>query len=96
MFQFFFYSDEVGHEFGPYSKELEAVLHKCDSVIGYLISKLKETNLFQRTNIIVTSDHGMDTASLDKSIDLIDYVDIKKFKSYGGLTQINIFPVNGK
>lgn len=37
----------------------------------------------------------MDTASYEHSIDLSDYVDITKFKSYGGLTQINIFPNNG-
>lgn len=44
----------------------------------------------------MTSDHGMEQASFNNSIDLSDYVDISKFKSYGGLTQINIFPNSGK
>jgi hypothetical protein len=52
--------------------------------------------LYEDINIIITSDHGMDTANEDKSIDLSDYVDISKFRSYGGLTQINIFPNNRK
>jgi hypothetical protein len=38
----------------------------------------------------------MDEASFKNSIDLSDYVDISKFKSYGGLTQINIFPNDRK
>ena len=54
------------------------------------------TKLFDRLNLIITSDHGMDSASFEKSIDLNDYVDINKFDSYGGLTQINIFPKNCK
>ena len=88
--------DESGHEFGPYSKEIKNVLYRCDLLVGYLIDKLKDNKLFDTTNIIITSDHGMDIATEKNSIDLIDYVDLKKFNSYGGLTQINIFPINGK
>ena len=64
-------------------------------LVGYLLVRLKDLNLFDSTNIIITSDHGMDIATLNQSIDLSDYVDVSKFKSYGGLTQINIFPKNG-
>lgn len=88
--------DETGHTYGPYSKNLENTLFKCDLLVGYLIERLKEESLFEKMNIIITSDHGMDTASLDHSIDLSDYVDIKKFKSYGGLTEISIFPNDRK
>ena len=38
----------------------------------------------------------MDTATPDKAINLCDYVDISKFNSYGGLTEINIFPKDRK
>jgi ectonucleotide pyrophosphatase/phosphodiesterase family protein 5 len=88
--------DETGHTYGPYSNEIKEILLKCDQIIGYLIEKLKELKLFDNMNIIITSDHGMDTASYGNSIDLIDYVDINKFDSYGGLTQINIFPKSCK
>lgn len=87
--------DETGHQFGPYSTQLAQMLIKCDQLVGYLIEKLSEYDLLDQVNIIVTSDHGMDTASADRAINLKDYIDISKFKSYGGLTQINIFPVNG-
>lgn len=87
--------DETGHEFGPFSNEIQEILLKCDKLVGYLIDRLAKFKLLDSTNIIITSDHGMDTASYEHSIDLSDYVDITKFKSYGGLTQINIFPNNG-
>jgi predicted AlkP superfamily pyrophosphatase or phosphodiesterase len=61
-----------------------------------MINSLQKMGLYEDINIIITSDHGMDTANEDKSIDLSDYVDISKFRSYGGLTQINIFPNNRK
>jgi arylsulfatase A-like enzyme len=64
-------------------------------LVGYLIARLKELNLYDSANIIITSDHGMDIAMLNQSIDLSQHVNISKFNSYGGLTQINIFPKNG-
>jgi ectonucleotide pyrophosphatase/phosphodiesterase family member 5 len=84
--------DETGHQFGPYSPEIARMLSNCDYILGYLIQQLKYYGLYDQMNIIITSDHGMDTATPDKAINFCDYVDITKFNSYGGLTQINIFP----
>ena len=88
--------DDTGHQYGPYSSEIVQKIHDCDYILGYLIQKLKYVGLYDQMNIIVTSDHGMDTASPDKAINLADYTDISKFNSYGGLTQINIFPKDRK
>jgi predicted AlkP superfamily pyrophosphatase or phosphodiesterase len=88
--------DDTGHQFGPYSIEISKMIHNCDYVIGYLIQKLKMVGLYDQMNIIITSDHGMDTATEDHSLNLNEYVDISKFNSYGGLTQINIFPHDRK
>lgn len=88
--------DETGHTYGPYSINVKTVLEKLDSVVEYLIEKLVKNDLYDTMNIIITSDHGMDEASLENSINLSDYIDINKFKSYGGLTQINIFPNDRK
>ena len=88
--------DESGHEFGPYSQEIGQVLTKCDLVIGYLMNQLSEAGLAKEMNVIITSDHGMDQVAEERSIDLSDYVDTSKFKQFGGLTQINIFPNNRK
>ncbi|CAF1031782.1 unnamed protein product [Brachionus calyciflorus] len=83
--------DETGHEFGPMSNEIKKILRDIDLILGYLVIRLQDSGM-DDVNIIVSSDHGMDTASFNKSIDLSDYIDVNLFKSYGGLTQINIFP----
>lgn len=88
--------DEYGHQYGPYSEQVVQKIHECDNLVGYLVQKLKSVGLYDRMNIIITSDHGMDTASLENSINLSDYVNITKFKSYGGLTEISIFPNDRK
>lgn len=84
--------DETGHTYGPYSIQIKLLLEEIDQTVGYLIQKLVDNGLFDTTNVIITSDHGMDSASFENSIDLSDYVDTSKFKMYGGLTQVNIFP----
>lgn len=86
--------DETGHQFGPYSEEIGKVLEKIDTLVGYLMIRLEYSGLLDTINVIITSDHGMDTANYEKSLDLSDYVDINLFNIYGGLTQINIFPKN--
>jgi ectonucleotide pyrophosphatase/phosphodiesterase family member 5 len=40
--------DETGHQFGPYSGNLKAILNKIDMIVGYLIEKLINNNLFDR------------------------------------------------
>ena len=90
---YFSESDETGHGYGPSSSPaLRRVLRKCDRTLGYLIERLKAVELFDRAHIMVTSDHGMDHASREHSIDLSDYMDTQKYRAFGGLTQLNIFP----
>lgn len=86
--------DETGHQFGPYSDEIKSILEKIDLLVGYLMISLENLGLLDTINVIITSDHGMDTASYNKSVDLSDYVDVNLFNIYGGLTQVNIFPKN--
>lgn len=85
--------DDYGHIYGPYNKlEMSKILSRCDYIIGYLIEKLKTSGLFDQINIIITTDHGMESVSEDRATYLDKYVDITKFKSYGGLSYRNIFP----
>ena len=57
--------DFTGHKFGPESKEMDQKLVQLDRFIGYFIAKMEEAGLYNQTNIIITSDHGM--ASVDKA-----------------------------
>ncbi|OMJ30279.1 putative pyrophosphatase/phosphodiesterase [Smittium culicis] len=51
--------DSIGHSFGPYSKQVNDSLVQIDNTVGYLVSSLKQRDLFDKVNIIIVSDHGM-------------------------------------
>lgn len=44
--------------YGPYSKQMKEKLQYVDATLGYFLNQLKKNNLFQETNLIITSDHG--------------------------------------
>ena len=60
--------DGTQHRSGPGSPEALAVLKIVDGEIGLLLAKLKTLGLAEKTNIIVTADHGF--ASEPDSADL--------------------------
>lgn len=65
--------DRSGHKFGPDNTTAMAeVLKEVDDNIGLLISELNRTGLWGRTNVLVTSDHGMAQCSADRLIRLDD------------------------
>lgn len=83
--------DKTGHLFGPYSKQMEEKLYALDKTLGYLIEQLKSHHLFDKLNLIVTSDHGMEEIKEQNSIFLNESVDTKLFSAYGRPSSMNIF-----
>jgi len=63
-------TDTYGHKYGPDSPETNHAIAQLDSILGYYFEKLKEINLFDSTDIIVVSDHGMTNVSKDKIINV--------------------------
>ncbi len=62
-FFFFVHFAEVdtrGHAFGENSKEYNDALISADRWTGNIVQKLKELNLYDKTLIYVTADHGFD------------------------------------
>lgn len=51
--------DELGHNEGPNSPNLPAVLEEMDRQLGRLIEATKDVGIFGQTAFILTSDHGM-------------------------------------
>ena len=92
---FFFVEDHTGHLFGPYSKEMKEKLEYLDQVLGYLIDQLKSHHLFEKLNLIITSDHGMESISEETAIFLDSYIDINLFNAYGSRAAYSIFVKNG-
>jgi len=52
--------DHKGHQFGENSKEYNDALISSDLWTGKIVEKLKELNLYDKTLIYVTADHGFD------------------------------------
>lgn len=53
--------DGTAHDHGIGSPEAEAVLRAVDAEIGRLLEGLSERGILERTNVLVTSDHGFST-----------------------------------
>ncbi|KAJ6241766.1 ectonucleotide pyrophosphatase/phosphodiesterase [Anaeramoeba flamelloides] len=72
--------DDMGHMYGPCSKEVTEAIEDVDNWIGYLIRGLEARGLWKAPNglnVIVDSDHGMTKTSKDKVIIIDDYIQIE-------------------
>lgn len=93
---YFHEPDHTGHLYGPYSKEMKEKLNALDKTLGYLIEQLKSHHLFDKLNLIVTADHGMEEIKEKNSIYLNKYVNTTLFSAYGRPSSLNIFLENKK
>ncbi len=69
FFAFFHFEepDEQGHLYGESSKEYGEAIRTADRGLGEIVRKLKALGLYQRTDIYVTTDHGMDEGGFEHS-----------------------------
>jgi ectonucleotide pyrophosphatase/phosphodiesterase family protein 5 len=89
-------TDTYGHDFGPDSPQVNLAIAQLDSVLGYFFQKLKEINLFDSTNIIVVSDHGMAETSLEKTVNIEEMLDGYKYESGDNGPFMLIEPAEGE
>jgi len=86
--------DGTGHRHGPSSQEMVEMILTLDRWIGDMIILLKDKNIFNELNIILTSDHGMSEIKANIYID--DYVDSSSYIWCGdNAPVVNILPVPG-
>ena len=86
--------DADGHKFGPNSTEIRTTIRRADDMIGDLISGLHERNLSDIVNVIVVSDHGMATTSVDRLIDIESLIDMNKVEHTDGWPSYGLRPKN--
>ncbi|HEX6983351.1 MAG TPA: ectonucleotide pyrophosphatase/phosphodiesterase [Balneolaceae bacterium] len=88
--------DSQGHRYGTDSDELKQAIKKADRLMGYLKDQMRQAGLWDKTNIIIVSDHGMINLSADKTIMLPDIIDMKNIERiiWGPTTMIQ--PKEGK
>uniref|UniRef100_A0A8C9NF49 Ectonucleotide pyrophosphatase/phosphodiesterase 7 n=1 Tax=Serinus canaria TaxID=9135 RepID=A0A8C9NF49_SERCA len=53
--------DSSGHKFGPESTQRKNMIAQVDRTVGYLRQRIRESGLESKLNLIITSDHGMET-----------------------------------
>jgi len=80
---YFSITDDIGHTYGPNSKEIEQGVKDIDSTIGDLISKVDKLAI-NNVNFIIVSDHGMLEVDLENPIDLEKLIpsDMKMTQSF--------------
>ncbi|GFS12361.1 ectonucleotide pyrophosphatase/phosphodiesterase family member 5 [Elysia marginata] len=94
---YFFEPDHIGHTTGPDSVNVTEAIKYTDVIVGYLFDRLKEKNMLNSINVIITSDHGMTTTSEHTLIFLDDYINIEDYDILSHDTVIaHIFPHKGK
>jgi predicted AlkP superfamily pyrophosphatase or phosphodiesterase len=51
--------DSAGHSYGPNSTQVNQAISNVDQALGKLIEQLKAIKVFDKTTLIIVSDHGM-------------------------------------
>lgn len=85
--------DHAGHDFSPDAREVGAAIKKVDKQIGRLIKGLKKRKIFEKTNLVIVSDHGMTTVKPSNFIIMDDYFEVAKAERVvWGSQVLHVFP----
>lgn len=87
--------DESGHKLGPQNSLMDAVIAGIDEKLGFLMNELKKAGLYEKVNLIVTSDHGMAQLSTDYIIELDEYVSRDLYTWVDKSPVVGILPKEG-
>lgn len=87
--------DTQSHLTGPFSSQVMQQVRNVDTIIGYLIMRLKQLKLYHETNLIILSDHGMSEISDLRVIELNDFLPRNYYSMYGASPIWNIIPKKG-
>lgn len=63
-------TDAQGHRYGPNSPQVNRAIRQLDSLSGILLQKLKDINMYDSTNVIFLSDHGMTEVSTERLVNI--------------------------
>jgi predicted AlkP superfamily pyrophosphatase or phosphodiesterase len=91
-------TDDAGHEFSPDSEETRYSALNVDRLIGQLMNGLKQRRIDKKVNLIVVSDHGMQTIDLHNAVFLDDYFDTESLTDRVLWTDeiVQVFPKQNK
>lgn len=73
---YFEHVDKMGHRYGADSDSVTAAIEESDRLLKYLKGQMQQAGLWDKTNILVVSDHGMINQSADRIIELDAIIDL--------------------
>ncbi|KAJ5085170.1 Type I phosphodiesterase/nucleotide pyrophosphatase/phosphate transferase [Penicillium argentinense] len=76
--------DRDGHKYGPNSTEIRATISHADEMVGGIMAGLEARNLTNVVNVVVVSDHGMATTSIERLVQLEHLVDLNLVEHIDG------------
>lgn len=86
--------DSDGHKYGPNSTEIRETISRADDMLHQLFFGIEERNLSDIVNIVIVSDHGMATTSIDRLIQLDDLIDLNLIEHIDGWPLYGLRPKN--
>lgn len=86
--------DSDGHLYGPNSTEIHETIEDVDTMLGSIFHGLEARNLTNIVNVIVVSDHGMATTSVNRLIQIDDIIDMSLIKTIDGWPHYGLRPKN--
>ncbi|XP_060620320.2 ectonucleotide pyrophosphatase/phosphodiesterase family member 7 isoform X1 [Anolis sagrei] len=60
--------DSTGHKYGPESQQRKDMVSQVDRAVGYLRQRILDYGMTSTLNLIITSDHGMETVIKENEI----------------------------
>ncbi|PZQ42178.1 MAG: alkaline phosphatase family protein, partial [Phenylobacterium zucineum] len=91
---YFHHIDKAGHDYGPDSAEVAAMLPQVDAAVGRLIAGLETRGL--DANIVIVSDHGMAQLSDERRIFLDDLLPADAYRYLGAGAILTLYPAPGR
>lgn len=70
--------DTQGHRRGPNADSVNVYIEQADELLGYLVDRLEEKGIYDRTNIVIVSDHGMSELSADRVVLIDQIIDVTR------------------
>jgi predicted AlkP superfamily pyrophosphatase or phosphodiesterase len=92
---YFEQADVAAHNFGPDSLQLDEALVTLDAALGRLIEGLRQRGIFETTNLIVLSDHGMSATSAERVVQLDQIVNVDHIELVSSDVNAGINPKPG-
>jgi predicted AlkP superfamily pyrophosphatase or phosphodiesterase len=88
--------DEMGHFYGPDSRQVRDAIAATDTYLGILISGLEQRGLLAAANIVIVSDHGMAPTHRSRTIVVDDYVALADIQIVDINPTLGVVPAAGK